>query len=84
MLWCCHGNTQGSKQSLGVGRTVGSSGNIQTAAASRCLMVGLLPTQGDVAGAVSSELIFSPAWGWEDFFLTWENMDMLVPIHVRR
>lgn len=43
-----------------------------------------MPTQGDVAGAVSSELIFSPAWGWEDFFLTWENMDVLVPIHVRR
>lgn len=46
---------------------------------------GLLPMQGAMAGGVPSELTLSPAWCWEgDFLLTWENMDVLVPIHVRR
>lgn len=40
--------------------------------------------EGAVAGGVPSEPTLSPAWCWEDFLLTWENVDVLVPIHVRR
>lgn len=83
MPWCCCEKALGSKQSLGVGRTVGSGG-IQPATACSYLRVGLLSIQGAVAEGVPSELTFPPAWCWEDFLLTWENMDMLVPIHVRR